>query len=110
MGTIRNIALAVAAGSLLAAGYAAADEAKPSTTQRAEQHRHGGQGMAGEGCMGGAQAQEGERHGRMAGMHGRMAERHGRTGVPHGQAGECMGAGQGGCPAMQGDNEHNHGS
>lgn len=110
MGTIRNIALAVAAGGLLAAGYAAAEESKPSTTPRAEQHRHGGQGMAGEGCIGGPQAQMGERHGRMGGMHGRMAERHARMGMQHGQAGECTGAGQGGCPAMQSDAEHQHGS
>lgn len=110
MGTIRNIALAVAASSLLAAGFAAANEAKPSTTPRAEQHRHAGQGMAGEGCMGGQHALKGERHGRMGGMHGRMAERHAGMGMQHGQAGECMGAGEGGCPVMQGEAEHRHGS
>lgn len=110
MGMIRNIALAVAAGSVLGAGFAFAEEAKPSDAPRAGQHRHGWQGNAGEqGCMGGQHAGMGAMQGRMAERHARMGAQHGRMGMQHGQAGECpMGAAD--CPAMQGEGGHQHGS
>ena len=53
MRTIRNLALAAAAGSLLVAGSALADAAKPADKPRAEQHEHG------------------KRHARAARAHGR---------------------------------------
>ena len=117
MGMIRNIALVVAAGSLLGAGLAVAQDARPSDAPRAEQHRRGWQGNAGaEGCMGGQHAGMGAMQGRMAERHARMAERHARMGgqhggmgMQHGQAGECP-MGGAGCPAMQGQDEHQHGS
>jgi hypothetical protein len=83
MKSIRNFALAIAAGSLLAAGAVAADEAKPGDKPRAERHEHGKQGMH-------------EKHGRMGEKHGRMGEKHGRMGEQ-------------GCPGMQqGRGEHDH--
>jgi hypothetical protein len=114
---IRNIALAVAAGSLLGAGLAAAQETKPSDTPRTEQQRRGWQGNAGaEGCMGGQHAGMGamqgrmaERHARMGGQHGGMGMQQGRMGMQHGQAGECP-MGGAGCPMLQGQDEHQHGS
>lgn len=117
MGTIRNIALAVVAGSLLGAGFAVAQDAKPSDAPRAEQHRRGWQGNAsGEGCMGGQHAGMGAMPGRMAERHAGMAERHARMGGQHGhmgmqygQGGECP-MGGAGCPALHGEGEPQRGS
>lgn len=52
MQSIRNLALAAAAGSLLAAGAVTAGEAKPADQPRVEKHEHGKQHMR-------------EKHGRM---------------------------------------------
>lgn len=124
MGMIHNIALAFAAGSLLGAGLAVAQDARPSDKPSADQQRRGWQGNAGaEGCMGGQHAGMGAMQGRMAERHARMAERtarmggqhggmggqHGRMGMQHGQAGECP-MGGAGCPAMQGEGESQRGS
>lgn len=110
MGMIRNIALAVAAGSLLGAGLAVAQDAKPSDAPRAGEQRRGWQGNAGgEGCMGGQHAGMGAMHGRMAERHARMGMQHGGMGMQHGQGGECP-MGGAGCPAMQGQDEHQRGS
>lgn len=81
MKTIRNIALAALAGTVLVAGTAAiAQDAKPEAAQpkaeaksgqRAEgKHgRHGGEG-AGAGCAEGEHGAKGHRQGRMGHRHG----------------------------------------
>jgi len=67
MRTILNLELAAAAGSLVVAGSALAEVAKPADKPRAEKHEHGKQGMR-------------ERHGRMG--------EHGCPGMQQGSRGE----------------------
>jgi len=105
MTSIRKIALAVAAGGLLGAGIAVAEEAKPSDQPRAERHEHGRQRMNElHGQMGGKHAQMGERHDGTGGRHGHMGMQSGAMGERHGQMGES------GCAGTLGDRGHRHNS
>lgn len=83
MKSIRNIALAIAAGSLLGTGAVLADEAGPADKPGVEKHEHG-------------KRQAHDKHGRMGGKREHMGEMHERMSKQ-------------GCPGMtQGKGGHDH--
>ncbi len=83
MKSIRNIALAIAAGSLLGTGVVLADDAKPTDKPGVEKHEHGKRQLR-------------EQHGRMGGKREHMRGMHERMGEQ-------------GCPGMtQSKGEHDH--